>query len=343
MSPRERWLAVLNRQTPDRVPMDYQATPEADKKLLAYLGCAYDEMIERLHIDKPYPVGGRYVGPLNDNEWGYEYRVADYGCGTYNEVSNAPLAKYNTIDEIEANYRWPKPDDYDYSHIADEVKGKEHLPIMGGGCEVLLIYRNLRGDIQSYIDLVENPEIVHYCLDKLFELAYENTRRIFEAIPGMVMITYVAEDLGAQDRLIYSPQQIEDYLMPNFERIIELVKQNGSYTFHHDDGAIRNIIPRMIEAGIDVLNPIQWRCEGMDRESLKRDFGDKLIFHAGVDNQYTLPFGTPEEVRQEVIDNYKILGAGGGYILGPCHNIQSVGPPENTIALYETGYEHGWR
>ena len=80
----------------------------------------------------------------------------------------------------------------------------------------------------------------------------------------------------------------------------------------------------------------------MEREGLKRDFGDKLIFHGGVDNQYTIPFGTVDEVKQEVIDNLRILGDGGGYIIAPCHNIQSVGPAENVVALYEAGYEYGW-
>jgi uroporphyrinogen decarboxylase len=98
----------------------------------------------------------------------------------------------------------------------------------------------------------------------------------------------------------------------------------------------------MIRAGIDLLNPIQWRSQGMERERLKRDFGDKIILHGGMDNQVTLPFGTVGEVEQEVLDNLRILGDGGGYILAPCHNIQSLTPPENIIAMYETCYEHGW-
>ena len=91
-----------------------------------------------------------------------------------------------------------------------------------------------------------------------------------------------------------------------------------------------------------LMNPIQWRCEGMGREGLKRDFGNKLVFHGGVDNQYTLVYGTVEEVRREVLDNFRILGAGGGYILAPCHNIQVVSPPENIVAMYDAGYEYGW-
>ncbi len=192
------------------------------------------------------------------------------------------------------------------------------------------------------MDLALNPEIVHYCLDKLFDLAYENTVRIYEQIPGKVMISYVAEDLGSQEGLLMSLEHIREFLLPRMKRMMDLVHSAGAYVFHHSDGAVRPVIPYMIEIGIDVLNPVQWRCKGMEREGLKRDFGDKIVFHGAVDNQYTLPFGTVEEVRQEVIDNIRILGEGGGYILAPCHNIQAVGPPENVVAMYETGYEYGW-
>jgi uroporphyrinogen decarboxylase len=126
------------------------------------------------------------------------------------------------------------------------------------------------------------------------------------------------------------------------KRTIDLSHQGGAFVFHHNDGAIRRIIPDMIAAGIDVLNPIQWRCGGMEREALKRDFGAKLVFHGGMDNQRTLPFGSVEDVRREVLDNLRVLGAEGGYILAPCHNIQALTPPENIVAMYETCYEHGW-
>ena len=110
----------------------------------------------------------------------------------------------------------------------------------------------------------------------------------------------------------------------------------------HSDGAVRRIIPDLISIGTDILNPVQWRCKGMEREGLKSDFGDRLIFHGAVDNQQTLPFGSSEDVRQEVRDNYCILGAGGGYILAPCHNLQPITPIENILAMYETGYAEGW-
>ncbi len=365
MTPRERWLAVLNRQAPDRVPMDYWSTPEFSARLIRHLGLsrkshkklaadldrstrdirnlnegkrALREALTRLRVDFVVGVGPRYIGPKpppNTDIFGCAYRTIDYGTGAYSEVVTHPLAKYRTADEIEQDYRWPSPDWYDYSVIPAQIEGWEHHPIRGGGSEPFLTYKNLRGDEQAMIDLVENPDIVHYCLDKLFELAYTSTLRIYETIPGKVMITYVAEDMGGQDNLMFSKKHIRAYLLPRMKRVIDLAHQAGAYVFHHNDGNCRAIIPDMIEAGIDVLNPIQWRSRGMDREGLKADFGERLVFHGAVDNQYTLPFGSVAEVRQEVADNLRILGEGGGYILAPCHNIQPVTPPENVVAMYE--------
>ena len=346
MTPRERWLAVLTRQKPDRVPMDYWATPETDEKLMRHFGCdSIDKVLERLHVDRPVTVGPRYVGPPippGYDVFGIKYKKVDYGTGVYDECVYSPLAEYNSVQEIERNYTWPDPDWYDYSDIPNQIRGKKDRPIRGGGSEPFLIYKKLRGEAQAFMDLILNPDIVHYCMDKLFDLAYEDTLRIFEQIPGQVMISYVAEDMGSQTGLMFSPEQIRTFLLPGMKRMIDLVHEAGAFVFHHNDGACRDIIPDMIELGIDVLNPVQWRCAGMEREGLKRDFGDRLIFHGAMDNQYTLPFGTVEEVRQEVLDNLRILGAGGGYILAPCHNIQANTPVENIIAMYETGYEYGW-
>jgi uroporphyrinogen decarboxylase len=149
--------------------------------------------------------------------------------------------------------------------------------------------------------------------------------------------------MGSQESLLFSPRQIREFLIPRMKRMIDLAHGAGAYVFFHSDGAVRKIIPDMIAAGIDVLNPIQWRCAGMDREGLKRDFGDHILFHGGVDNQQTLPFGTVDDVRAEVRYNIEVLGQDGGYFIAPCHNIQANTPPENIVAMYETGYEYGWQ
>lgn len=346
MTPKERWQAVLERKTPDRVPMDIWATQEVWDRLHAYFGADQRTIMEKLHIDAPVTVMPEYKGSLpngGDDPWGSIRRRVDYGTGAYDEVANAPLAQYTSVDEIEANYVWPSADDWDFSGIAAQFEGNEHRPIRGGGSEPFLTYKYLRGEEQGFMDLLMNPEIAHYCLDKLFDFCYEGTRRIFEAIPGKVMITYVAEDLGGQSSLMFSPEQIREYFLPRMKRMMDLTRENGSHVFTHTDGAVRDIIPDLIATGTQVLNPIQWVCPGMEREALKQDFGDRLIFHGGVDNQRIMPFGTPEEVREEVLTNFATLGKGGGYILCPCHNLQPVTPVENILALYETGYEYGWR
>jgi len=372
MTPRERWLAVLTRRKPDRVPMDYWSTPEFSASLIRHLGlsrrsqrvlvdmlnrdsrkagylnearAALREAFRRLHIDFVIHAGPKYVGPRlpdHTDTFGCMYRSIDYGTGAYSEVVTHSLAKYCSVAEIEAHYRWPSPDWYDYSVIPEQITGWEDYPIQGGGSEPFLIYKNLRGQEQAMMDLVEHPEIVHYCLDKLFDLAYTDTQRILETIPGKVMLCYVAEDMGGQNNLMFSKKHIRTFLLPRMKRVIDLAHQGGAFVFHHNDGNCRAILPDMIEAGIDLLNPIQWRSCGMEREGLKDDYGAKLIFHGAMDNQYTLPFGTVAEVRQEVADNLRILGAGGGYVLAPCHNLQPVTPPENVVAMYETGYQLGW-
>lgn len=372
MTPRERWLAVLSRQKPDRVPMDFWTTPEFAARLIRHMGlsrlshrrlveqlnrsgrdplrpnharAALLEALRRLKVDIVVHVGPRYAGPrlpANTDVFGCTYRSVDYGSGEYSEVITNPLATYTTVEEIQANYRWPDPDWYDYSVIPRQIEGWEQHPIQGGGSEPFLIYKNLRGQQQALMDLVENPEIVHYCLDRLFHLATVNTQRIFETIPGKVTHCYVAEDMGGQDNLMFSKKHIRAFLIPRMKQVIVLAHQGGAFVFHHNDGNCRAILPDMIEAGIDLLNPIQWRSRGMEREGLKADFGAQLIFHGAMDNQYTLPFGSLAEVRQEVQDNLRILGAGGGYILAPCHNIQPLTPPENVVEMYRAGYEYGW-
>jgi uroporphyrinogen decarboxylase len=346
MTPRERWLAVLNRDKPDRLPMDYWGTDEATEKVCQHLGCADEwEMYRRLHIDRVlFLTPPSWGGPKKegvDPHWGYRWRWVEHAGGGYFECVGHPLAGFNTVADVEASYTWPNLDDLNYAALRDMVKGKEEYPIGAGGCEPFLTYTFLRGHEQAYKDLIANRELAEYCYDKIFQISYENTCRMYEVLGDRVVLSYVAEDFGSQEDLLFSPNLIREMFIPRMKRAAELVHSAGAYVFTHSDGAIRKIIPDLIEMGADVLNPIQWRCKGMDRAGLKRDFGDRVVFHGGVDNQETLAFGSVEDVRREVADNIRILGAGGGYVLAPCHNIQVVSPPENIVAMYETGYELG--
>jgi len=346
LSPTERWLAVLNREKPDRIPMDYWATKETTKLLMKHLECGSKlELFKKLHIDKVIKLEPEYIGPplaSGYDEFGCQHKEMSYGTGAYDECISHPLANYASVEEIKKNYTWPDPDWWDYSSVKNQIKGKEEYPIEGGNYEPFLIYKDLRGPEKAFMDLVENPEMVHFCLDHLFDLIFTQIRRIYEQIPGQIMLSYVAEDMGAQEDLMFSPSHIQEFLLPRMKKIIDFVHQQGAFVFHHNDGSIRRIIPHLIETGINILNPIQWRCKNMERSQLKAEFGDKIIFHGAMDNQHTLPFGSQQDVEKEVRENLEILGKGGGYILAPCHNLQPNTPIENILTLYEAGYEYGW-
>lgn len=339
MTPRERWLAVVKRDPPDQLPVNYRATTELTRNVLAHTGCADRwEFFRRFDIDYLHSLALRYIGrPLaaDTNEFGCTYRNVPHEGGVYRECVGHPLAHIAHVEQLQREYRWPTADEYDYDDLRRQVAGREAYPVVAGGSEPFLTYTELRGMALAYRDLLTNPELVHHCLDKLFDLAYEQTRRVYETLPGRVDFSYVAEDLGGQQDLLFSPGVIRTYFLPRMQRMVTLAHAAGVRVFCHSDGAIRRIIPDLIDLGVDVLDPIQWRCAGMDRAALKRDFGKQVVFHGGMDNQHTMAFGSVADVRTEVYENIATLGAGGGYILGPCHALQVISPPGNVVAMYQ--------
>jgi uroporphyrinogen decarboxylase len=345
MTPRERWQAVLAHGKPDRIPMDYWGTPEATAKLQAHLGCGdVWALYERLQIDKLYGVSPAYCGPAVAREYDYfgcRYAEVAHAGGVYRECVGHPWAEFQTIADVERGYTWPSADWFDYAVLPRQRRGHEAYPVCGGGSEPFLTYGALRGLELAFNDLLVRPGLVEYALGKLFDLAYEMTRRVYEALPGQVDVSYVAEDFGSQEGLLFAPRTIRQFFLPGMRRMINLAHGAGVRVMTHSDGAIRPIIPDLLALGVDILNPIQWRCAGMERAGLARDFGGQVVFHGGVDNQQTLAFGTPEDVEREVAENIAVLGAGGGDILAPCHNIQAVSPVENVVRMYAAGCASG--
>jgi len=345
MSPKERWEAVLNHRKPDRVPMDYGATPEVTEAILRYTGSAtLDEFCGKMHIDHPVAVGPRYAGPPlppGVNYFGVGMRDVAYAGGVYGEWVSFPLAGYESVDEIEKYYRFPTADLFDFSGMPDQVKGKRHMPVSLAGTHYFIDYMRLRGDERAYMDIIEYPEIVDYCLQKLCDFYYEITSRSFEVMPpGAVTFVTFGEDMGSEIDLLMSRPHFMRFIWPRLKRVADLVHASSSKVYVHSDGAIAKIIPDFIDMGADMLDPIQWRLPGMSPETLKSRYGGRLAFHGGIDNQVTMPFGTADDVRDEVQRNISIFRE--DYVLGPCHAIQPASPPENTIALYEAGWEYGF-
>ena len=170
---------------------------------------------------------------------------------------------------------------------------------------------------------------------------YEYNRRVFEAAQGRIDTTFVAEDLGSQTGPIMALDMYRRFLRPNQVKMADLARSYGVHVMYHTDGAAREFLPDLIDVvGIEILNPIQWRCPGMEREGLVRDFGDRVIFHGSIDNQQTLAFGTVDDVVNEVRESVEIYSTA-RWICAPCHNLQPVSPTANIVAMYETIHECG--
>ncbi|HVN78252.1 MAG TPA: uroporphyrinogen decarboxylase family protein [Terriglobia bacterium] len=351
MTPRERWQALFRGERPDRVPCDYWGPAEVTSRLLKDLGCCSErELWKRLDIDKCIYLAPRHPRAKEDtwhtpslfSIWQIETRLIPYGdgLGMYEEVARSPLARANSVADIQG-FAWPDPMDWDLSDFRRDCESWAGYPILGASYEPFYLYCRMRGMEQAFEDLVQNPVLVDATMERIFEIHAGIVRRALEAAGELIDFVYVAEDLGTQESLLMSPSTFRRFLKPWLTRMTELVHSYGVKVFHHDDGAIRQLLPDLIDVGIDLLNPIQWRCRGMDRLALARDFGQSFVFHGGVDNQQTLPFGLPHDVRQEISENLRFFRNCRGYIVSPCHNIQANTPTRNIVALYEAVHEFG--
>ncbi len=243
---------------------------------------------------------------------------------------------------ISTRHRWPSCDEFDYAVVTRTIAQDDgYRPIYAGCYEPFLLYGYLRGLQTSMEDLAIRPEIADAILGHIFDFYHEHHRHIFEAGWRRIDLTYVAEDLGSQTGPLISLAMYRRFLLPNQIKMADLARSYGVHVMYHTDGAARAFLPDLVDrVGIEILNPIQWRCPGMERERLVVDFGGRIIFHGSIDNQQTLPFGTVDEVIREVRESVEIY-RGARWICGPCHNVQPISPTANIVAMYEAIHECG--
>ena len=166
--------------------------------------------------------------------------------------------------------------------------------------------------------------------------------RFLKEVGAYVQVVMAADDLGTQSAMMISPDLYRKMIKPRQAEWIKALKRgSNAKVFFHSDGDVYPIIPDLIEIGVDILNPVQGSAAQMDPARLKREFGNDLCFWGGVDTQTILPRGTSKDVETEVRLRLEQLGQGGGYVLAPVHNIMNEVPPENVLALYDTGREYG--
>ncbi len=348
LSPYQRVETALALRSPDRTPFDFWAVPEVIEKLIHFLGAAdEEEMLRLLGVDCRV-VRPEYIGPPTETlpdgsfyiPWGSHRRLVSNEFSTYEEYASFPLAECKTAAEVRAWPRWPKPEYWAWDGMPGQIAilnqdSKYHIRYEVGG-----IFESawaLYGLDRFLIDFVENPEVPCAILDCYTDLMIGNVHRLMQSASGLIDMVYTYDDVAIQNGLLMSPAMWRKFILPRHQRLNAVIKSYNLKIMYHSCGAVYKLIPAFIQdMGIDVLNPLQPRAALMDMQKIKDEFGGQVAFHGGLDLQETMPHGSPQDVRDEVLERCRILGKGGGYICTTAHYIQGDVPIENILTLYTT-------
>ena len=339
MNSKERVHASLNRENPDRVPIWMWFHPETADILaktleipVQYVSTVFEDDIRQTWVSNNYAMEGivhQHDGETHTDQWGVKWVKQ----GAFNQIEHYPLADLSNEEML--NYKFP------FDKIPELLQNMN--PVIAAkdeyfiGCDVSpclfeLICR-LRNMGNAILDFLINPEIMDFLLEQAGDFAVKISQ---EAVNKFDLDwLWTGDDVGGQQAMILDPEMWRSRIKPHLKRILDVGKQKGLWTAYHCCGAIRPIIPDLIEIGVDVLNPIQSNCPGMNAAELKKEFGNELTFMGGIDTQELLPNGSASDVQkvtEELID--VMTAGGGGYILAASHTVPPETPLENIYALY---------
>lgn len=375
MTSRERVRTALNHQEPDRVPFllagctSTGITLKAYEALTAHLGIdpgpiefasqvlqtvkLSDKVSQALGIDikvvaEKAPASAAVYDEKTDtihDEWGIKWHRPVGSL--YYDIINAPL-EGATIDDLDS-FPWPDPDHpARMAGVLDEAKAvwnETGLAIFGDtpGDNLFEMAWGMRGMEQFLKDMVINKDFVHALMRRITDIQIRRAENYLSQVGDYIEIFRCSDDLGTQNSLMMSPmmyrEQIKPYHVEYFSRIHELSRAKIMF---HCCGSIYPLLEDLIEAGVDIINPVQVSCANMsDTAKLKAEFGDRLSFCGGIDSQHITPKGAPADVEAEVRRRIMDLAPGGGYLLNQVHTIQPDVPPENIVAIYEAGRKYG--
>lgn len=356
MNSKQRVLTAANRSQPDRTPMDFLPNPWVMRRLHRDLGTTtHRQLLERLGCDVvdlrgvvdpvfrgPLPPSRELSGGVRENYWGWRQKVVQSATGPEDCFVEFVLAGAASIDDFE-RHRWPSPDWFDFSEFEAGLVPWKDFAVMASGASVFQHPSFLRGIDNLLMDMAVRPDMAHWLLDRFTDFYLVFFDRMLTAARGRIDILRTADDLGTQRGLFFSPAMFRTFIKPRLKKLIDMTHSHGVKFLFHSCGAIRPLIKDLIEIGVDILDPLQAAAEGMEPRVLKDEYGSRICLHGGICTQYLLPNGTPQEVRREVRRRIEILGAGGGYILAPCHVLQIDVPTENILAMSAAGLEYGRR
>ncbi len=353
MTPRERVLLAVRHREPDRVPLFYRDVPEVDARLRRDLGLkTRDELLEWLQIDFRW-VEPVYVGPpLLDqatghrrNIWGVEYAWAEAGHGGYWDPVRFPLEQIEDPAALD-EYPWPKLEWFDFQAVAAQLDRYRDYAIMTApgvaSPGVLSTMQDLLGMERTLTDMLINPEFLHALSARILAFNLEFIERLYAVAGNRIDFFRIGDDYGTQRGLLFGRAQWHEFMRPTLAAMSGIAKRHGSYYYQHTCGAVRELIPELIEVGVDVLDTLQVKAAGMIPAELKAEFGNRLCFSGGIDEQELLPRGTTEQVAQAVRELIGTMAPGGGFFLGSTHNFQADIPTENIVAMYQAAHECRW-
>ena len=328
---------------------------------ITQLGEVTDDIIDKLKIDirnvSPNPPEKEGLAKDLGESGGYYWLIDEFGIkyrmpvksGHYYDIYKSPLADARTVSDIE-NYPWPDPLDPARFKCLKE-KAERTVKIEKKACFLERMSAGMwenamwmMGYEKFFMDMLTNKKLIHAIMNKFLEIKMQYWQKALEAVGENVLIVSTADDLGSKEGLLVSLDLYKTLIWPYHKKLFDFIKSRAKtkvHIFFHCDGAIKEAIPLLIEAGVDILNPVQVNCKGMDTRKLKKEFGDVITFWGGSCDNNILSFGKPAEVKEETRRRIEDLAPGGGFIFAPIHIIQSSVPPQNLMAWWETLQEYG--
>ncbi len=380
MNSRQRVLQALNHHEPDRIPIDLGATiissivKKAYIELKQYLGLPL-EQIQMLDYVQQLP----YLDDKLMDRFGVDFRMVQLPAATTTSVDIFEEGKYYAFidrwgsklhmpksdglyfDWVDfpikeasmpalENYHWPEPDsaavNAQLGQLAKSVFENTDYALVGSaviGGGIFEQPARIMG-LQSFLEaLITEPAFADRLMDTITDIYIESCSNYLDQVGPYIQVFTYWDDLAGQNGWMINPQIYRKLIKPKQKRLVEAIrKKTEAKLFFHCCGAARGIIPDLIEIGFDILNPVQVSAKGMDTRELKREFGREITFWGGgVDTQRVLPFGTPQEVADEVQQRIDDLAPGGGFVFAAVHNIQAYVPPENIVTAFDTARQYG--
>jgi uroporphyrinogen decarboxylase len=381
MTSRQRLLAAINHQQPDRVPIDLGGNQTGIHKfayqaLLEHLGIE-DELVimdpvqqlarpceavlERLRVDTRYVAAGAasdFQGEIVVNqrdgrtwhdlvdEFGVRWSMPD-DHPYYMDITLHPLADASIGDV--RDYPFPKGDASGrfegLRQRALEIRDQTPYAVISGISGVVYeICWYMRGLEQWFMDMLTQPDFCEALLDQTLKFWMDWFRAFLDEAGDVVDVIMIGDDLTGQQGPLFRPDFYRRVVKPRQKQLVQYIRsRTEAKIWYHTCGSCVEYIPDLLDNGIHILNPVQISAANMDAAELKSRFGDRLVFWGGaIDAQHVLPTASPETVREHVRRNVEAFKPGGGYVFNNVHNIQAGVPAENILAMYEAAHDYGF-